>query len=535
VLSVVAHIAARTVRDHVRSAMGWGALFATVVYTSAWGYESAYPTALSRAGLQLSLGTNVGIAALFGPPADLGTVGGFTAWRANGVLMIVGLVWGVLLGARALRGEEDDGRWEPVLAGVTNARRASAAVLGGIAAMLALVWALACVGGWAASRYSDGEFGLPGAMLLAATLLGPAALAAALSACCGQLVGTRRRGAAIGGAVVAVAFVVRMAVAVYPHWRWLRRVDPLCWYDQTAPLVRNDIGWLAAAYMVTFVLAFAGVFFAGRRDLDAALIRVRYRRGRGRPVGGALALSARLSAAVSAGWLTAVAALSVVVGLLSGPVAEAASRSQGMRRILARLGSGSVHAQTFIGLTMVTMATVLALCAAALINAVREEETSGRLAGELAAAMSRTSWLAGRVVAAIVMLTLQGLAIGLGLVAGTRLGGTRLSVATLMSAGLNVVPMAALALACGVAVVGIRPRVAAPTVYAVVAVSFAIEMVGSLVQAPTWLLDFSLLHHLEPAPAVPVRLSTDLVPATIAVVIGAVGFVAFRRRDLVDA
>ena len=43
-------------------------------------------------------------------------------------------------------------------------------------------------------------------------------------------------------------------------------------------------------------------------------------------------------------------------------------------------------------------------------------------------------------------------------------------------------------------------------------------MVGSLVQAPTWLLDVSLLHHLVLAPAVPIRISTDLVLIAIAIV-----------------
>jgi ABC-2 type transport system permease protein len=133
------------------------------------------------------------------------------------------------------------------------------------------------------------------------------------------------------------------------------------------------------------------------------------------------------------------------------------------------------------------------------------------------------------------MLLLQGLAIGLGLVVGAALGGTHISAGKLVSAGVNIVPVAAVALACGIAVVGIRPRMAAPTVYAVIALSFTVEMVGSLVQAPTWLLDVSLLHHLVLAPAVPIRISTDLVLIAIAMGLGAVGFVTFRTRDLVDA
>lgn len=533
--SAAVGIASRTLHDHLRSALGWGVLFATVVYTSAWGYVSAYPTVLSRIGLQAGLGSNVGIAALFGAPADLGTVGGFTAWRANGVLMIVGLVWGVLLGARVLRGEEEDGRREAVLAGATSPRRASAAALAGAAAMLVVVWGLVLAGAWAAARYSNGEFGLPGAVLLATTLLGPVALAVALSACCGQLVDTRRRGSAVAGAVIAVAFAARMAVPVYPQWRWVRRIDPLCWYDRTAPLVHDAVWWLVAGYLMAVALAAATVAVAGWRDLNAPLTRLPRRAGRRRPVGGALALTVRLSLSTSIGGLAAVTGLALVVGLLSGPVADAARHSTGMRRIFERMGGGVVQAQAFVGLTMVTMATVLALSAAALVNAVREEETSGRLAAELSCCLSRTAWLAGRAVAGVAALALEGLAVGIGLAAGTRLGNTDLSTLTLVSASLNVVPVALVAFACGIAVAGVRPRLAAPTVYAAIAVSFAVETVGSLVQAPSWLLDLSLLHHLVLAPAVPVRPSTDLVMTAIAVALGAAGFAGFRTRDLVDA
>ena len=67
-------------------------------------------------------------------PHDLLTVGGYAAWRVGGVLSIVAALWGLMAAVRALRGEEEAGRQELVLAGVVARRRAYLAVLGAIGA-----------------------------------------------------------------------------------------------------------------------------------------------------------------------------------------------------------------------------------------------------------------------------------------------------------------------------------------------------------------------------------------------------------------
>ena len=50
-------------------------------------------------------------------PEDLA---GFTVFKIAMTLMILGAVWGLLTSTRLLRGEEDTGRWELLLAGQTT-------------------------------------------------------------------------------------------------------------------------------------------------------------------------------------------------------------------------------------------------------------------------------------------------------------------------------------------------------------------------------------------------------------------------------
>ena len=70
---------------------------------------------------------------------------GFTAFKIGMTLILLGAVWGLLTSTRLLRGEEDAGRWELLLAGQTTRRRAAAQALAGLGAGLGVLWALTAI------------------------------------------------------------------------------------------------------------------------------------------------------------------------------------------------------------------------------------------------------------------------------------------------------------------------------------------------------------------------------------------------------
>ena len=144
---------------------------------------------------------------------------------------------------------------------------------------------------------------------------------------------------------------------------------------------------------------------------------------------------------------------------------------------------------------------VLALVPASQIGAAAEEETSGRLGQIVAGRASRVRWLAGRLALATVAVVAMGLVSGVAAWAGARSQGLHLSLGTLLGAGANVVPAALLALAAGALVLAVAPRRAGTSVYAVVAWSFVIDLLGSLVTALHWLTQLSLFHYVALVPA----------------------------------
>ena len=93
-------------------------VFAVYSWLQSAGYHGAYPTHADRVAFAHSFAGNDAIRLFYGYPYDVVTVGGYSAWRVGGTLVIVEAAFGVLAAVRALRAEKDTGRTEITLAGV---------------------------------------------------------------------------------------------------------------------------------------------------------------------------------------------------------------------------------------------------------------------------------------------------------------------------------------------------------------------------------------------------------------------------------
>ncbi len=115
---------------------------------------------------------------------------------------------------------------------------------------------------------------------------------------------------------------------------------------------------------------------------------------------------------------------------------------------------------------------------------------------------------------------------------GTVFEGTGVSLATLVTAGINVMPPALCLLGLGILAFGVWPRGTSYVVYGVLGWSLLIEIVGGVGTISRWLLDASLFHQMAAAPA----LNPDWTVNGIMIAIGAAGAVlggvAFRHRDI---
>ncbi len=239
--SADAAIARRAFRQVRTGAIACGVAFGVTVAATASSYISSFPSAASRHELALSTGRDSGLAVLLGPVTSLDTVGGYTVYKLFVFLTTIAALWSLLAAVRLLRGEEDAGRWQLVLAGNTRAARATAATLVGLGAAIGVVATAVSIFTWLAGRDGDIGFGVGDSTVYAASLAVPAVVFAAVGAVTAQLGKTRRVAAGMGVAVLAVSFVLRMIADSGSGTRWLAWTTPFGWSEHVHPFTRNDV------------------------------------------------------------------------------------------------------------------------------------------------------------------------------------------------------------------------------------------------------------------------------------------------------
>ncbi len=516
-----------------RGALLWGGVFALMVWALVSQFAKEYPTAADRAQLVATMGADAGSQAIFGPAHHLDTVAGYTAYHVVGILGLVVAVWGLLAATRLLRGEEQAGRWELLLAGQTTRRRAAAGAIAGLGIGLLVLWTVTAAAAVAIGRGADPPFSARASLFMAIAAVAATAMFMAVGALCSQLAATRRHAAALAAGLFGAAYLLRAVAASGTSLRWLRWASPLGWVDELRPLTDSRPLALLPILGTTVVLATLAVVLAGRRDLGASLLPTSDTAApRTRLLASPLGLAWRLGRGTALGWLAGLGAGGLILGLSTKTMQDVWANQSG--GVFARLGGASGGA-TYLGLVFLIITLLVGMAAAGQVAATREEEAEGYLDHLLARPVARLSWLAGRLAVAVAVLAGAGVLTGLLTWVGATSTGADVRLTTVLAAGVNVIPAGIFVLGIGTLLHGLAPRLATPVAYGLVAWSFLVEIVGAALGASRWLLDTSLLHHLARAPAAPVRWDSAAILVAIGLVAAVIGAIAFARRDLKGA
>jgi ABC-2 type transport system permease protein len=527
-------IARETAKRAARSGALWGVLFGGLVANEALGYRRSFPTTASREEFARTLGSSRALAAIIGPARDVGTLGGFVAWRVLGLLSIVGAIWGLLTATRLTRREEDTGRWELWLAGRTDRRHAAGQAIVGLAIGWLVLWTLTAIGTTAAGL--DGRVGFPvsASLFYATAATAGAAMFLAVGVLASQLATPRRNANGLAAAAFAVFYVIRMIPDAAAAPAWVRWISPLGWVENLAPLTRPEPFALVPIVLFTVAAAATAVVLAGRRDLDAAILaRRRPSTAGNRLLTSHAGLVVYLERWVALAWIAGLGALAFVFGVTARSAAAGNVAVDTITLQLNRLGGKPVSpVAAWIGYEFIFLAALLAYAAAGQIAAMRAEEADGRLDNLLVRDLSRVRWLAGRLGFGAAFVVWAALAAAVGAWLGAGAADSAVGLADMMRAGLNAAIPALFVLGLGVLLFSVVPRLAAPVLYAVVLWSFLVEIVGSSITGNHWLLDTALLTHLGPVPATGLRGTTIAWLAALTVLCTATGCAAFNRRDL---
>jgi ABC-2 type transport system permease protein len=529
-------IAFQAGRRAARSGALWGLIFAFFVAAQTLAYTSAYKTQAARDQLTKAFGTNVGLNALIGPARAINTVAGYASWRVLGILSVLGAIWGLLTATRLMRGDEEAGRYELLLAGQTTRRHAAGQAIAGLGAGLATLLVLTAIGTIVTGRASTVGFTLGQSLYFSLTLVAGAATFLAIGALTSQLAGTRRQAAAMAGMVFGISYALRMVADSDPGLHWMVWLSPLGWIEESRPLTDPRPLALLPVVLLIFVITIVSVRLAGTRDLDAALLPNRDTSAphlalAGSPTG----LAIRLIRPAAIGWLLAVAAFAILLGTVAESSTKDATGDKTVQEALGRIGGHGSLVAAYLGLTFLLLALMIALVAAGQMSAIRAEEADGHLENLAVRPVSRTSWLAGRLLLSALLLLVAGVLAGISAWAGAASQHSGIGIGSLVAAGLNVVPPSLFLLGLGALMLGVWPRRTSAVVYGYLAWSFLIEFLGAVVHASHWLLDTSVFFHMVPAPATSPDWTSAALMAGLGVTGGVIGAVFLNRRDVLSA
>ena len=525
-----AAFARRTLADSRTRTISFALLFAFATAANVVGYRKTYPTVVERLKFAASFGANKSVRLFYGVPHNLLTVGGYTAWRAGGMLSIFAAMWGVLAAVRAMRAEEDAGRQELVLAGGIGRGAAFVAALVAIGAGMATLW-LAAFAGLVVARLPAG-----GSAYLALAVVAVVPVFVGVGAVASQVAPNRRLALGIGSSVLAVAFVLRVVADTSSGVEWLRWATPLGWIEELRAFAnpRPSVLLLPAASAVLLLGLAAAI--ALRRDVGAGLFHDHDSAPPSdRLLGSPTAQALRSERGMLVAWLLGMSGFAFVLGVISDSVSSV-DISKNLQDQLKKLGLTSITTPAgYLGFTFLFFIFAVSLFGCSQVAAARREEADQQLETLLALPVGRRRWLTGRIVLAVAAAAVLSLVAGALAWAGAASQGAGVPFVGVLKAGANCLPAALLFLGLGILAFAVRPRASMSIAYGVTSLAFVWELFGAILGAPAWTLNLSPFHHIGLVPAQPFRAGAAAVMLAIAAVSGVAAVRIFERRDLTGA
>ena len=522
---------------------GFGAVaFLVTLLQSAGFYRVAGRTEAERQAFGRSMSILAAqFSAIVPPPVRPDTVGGYVQFRAFGSLAIAFAIWALVAASGAMRGDEERGIVEAVLAAGLSRPRMITARLAGFA-LGSLVAALAATAGLLAGVASGGE------TFSATAAVGAAVALAALGVCCYSLttllvqLTSARSATVFAGIVLLALFLINSLSRTFDglaRWRWL---SPFHYYELSSPLVPGGgLDARATSILITIALATAvpAALAFSFRDIGSPLFRFP---ARARPASFEMSRSPvwrvpivrdlyerRISLLV---WAAGLAALSAVFVVLTKTIVQPLLAIPALAAYFAFFLKGDVYT-SFLGYIWFGFAQLL-MAGFAITHVARwsAEDADGRLDLILSGPISRVRVVVERVIVlmlgALLVAGVSGVAVGVEAhYQAIELDGRRLAEATLL-----LVPFTLVFGAVGALLAGWIPRAAVALLGAFAFASYLIVQLGPIFKLPEWAEDLSAFK-LYGQPLTAGVDQTGLV-ITLAIVVGglAASAIVMQGRDI---
>ena len=266
----------KSLRDYRVPILGWGLGLGALMATVLVAVPTIFATPAAKAAV-VSLGASY---AWIAEPIKIDTAGGYATWK-YGITILVVVIWPLLAGTGMLRGEEERGSLDVLLAAPRGRVRVVLEKLAALWTALLIFGVIVGLLTFAGGAKLNGEVTLGGTLGFGINLALICAVFGSVGFLVSQFTQERRTASGLTAALLLVAIVVDMVHRVVANTEWLSRLSPVYYYNLSKPLVPGygvNLGAMVFLAALTGVFAGAGVWFFARRDVGGVVFQLPSRR-----------------------------------------------------------------------------------------------------------------------------------------------------------------------------------------------------------------------------------------------------------------
>ncbi|HSX00408.1 MAG TPA: hypothetical protein VLH38_05220 [Patescibacteria group bacterium] len=524
-------------KQTLRGAIIIGVISGFMLTAQGLAYEKSYPDAVSQAKFASSLESVPALGFMYGEAKNLSAgTDGYMVYRVGSIMALITSVWGIMAITRLLRGNEEDGRWEPIRMGAVTTRAATGQVIAGFIFSWLVGYLVSTLITGGVVALSDLSMSFSKTLFVNAVIFLPGLLFAMVGAFTSQLALTRQRAILFGVIPLFGFFLLRGAANINTDLHWLMALTPFGWANLVNPILDLQPWWLLLFALFGAIFVSLGLWFA-ERDLGSSIIAQSDTvRSRYFLLGGSWQLGLRQNMWVFAAWAFGSFAIMAMITGLSSIAVKATADSKNLSNSIGALAGNSNDLRVaFVGVGLVFLVMILMIMATTIIGGIRNDESRQFLDTILVQPVRRTSWLISRLLLGFSTVLCISIIAG-SLVYVIALGQqTHLNFGTVMATSICLTGTIAFLLGLGVLIYGMRPRISGVVMYLALGWSFTITLLSSAITLNHRLLQSSLFHYASFNLTSQPDWRTFGSMLALGLIMAALGVTAFAKRDTVIA
>ncbi|QDP38961.1 ABC transporter permease [Radiobacillus deserti] len=499
--------------------------FFTIIVPTA--FQDLYKSQAERDAMAQTM-ANPAMTAMTGP-ANLShyTTGVMTAHQM--LLMtaaVVGLM-SILLVTRHTRADEEEGRVEIV-------RSLAAGRLSYLNASLVVI-TLTCIGlafinGFGLYVLGIESMDLEGSLLYGTALGATGLFFAGVTAVFAQLSDSSRGTIGYSIAVLLIAYLFRAITDVTNES--LSWISPLAWVTKAKVYDTNNWWPIVLMVIAAIVLYVLANYLHAIRDLDRGFLPSKPGKNHASHfLQSPLGLAVRLQRTGIISWAIGMYVLGASYGSVLGDLESFFADNDAMKQML-QPAEGVTLLEQFIPMLMIVISLLATIPPVMAVNKLRGEEKKERLTHLLGRTVSRTKLLGSYFLLAIVngLVMLSLAALGLWSV-GTTMVEDGLSFEMVFGAALSYYPAMLVMISVSVFLIGHYPK-RTSFIWVYVLYSFIVLYLGGLFQFSDWVGNLSPFGYVPQLPVEDFSAIPLVLLSMVFIMLTAVGFIGFRRRDI---